>query len=81
MREIRINDKIRAIFIDPFEGREHLVFCEGMGPDDPKCLEKIPPEGKQMIYGHGCGLGVPRHGVCKAVFADPKEHPDLFEII
>lgn len=71
--------EIQIASIDPFAGRKNLTFCEGKGPDDPNCLEKHPPEGKQMIYGHMCGAGCGKFGTCKAVFANPEEHPDLFE--
>lgn len=56
-----------------------ITFCEGKGPDDPGCLEKNPPEGKQMIFGHMCGAGCDKFGTCKAIFANPEERPDLFE--
>lgn len=68
------------IGINVFAGRKNIVYCEGTGPDDPKCLEKHPPEGKQMIWGHVCAAGCGFYGTCQAVFADPKEHPDLFEL-
>jgi hypothetical protein len=40
-------EKIRIVSMNPFAGREHIIFCQGTGPDDPNCLEKIlPPENK-----------------------------------
>jgi hypothetical protein len=73
--------EIQIVSIDPFAGRKNLTFCEGKGPDDPKCLEKNPPKGKQIIFGHVCGAGCDKFGTCKVVFANPEEHPDLFELI
>lgn len=73
--------EIEIVLINPFAGRESLVFCEGMGPGDPKCLGQTPPAGKEMIYGHVCGGGCGKFGTCQAVFANPEEHPDLFEPI
>jgi hypothetical protein len=70
--------EVFIITINPFAGRENLTFCEGKGPNDLNCLDKNPPINKKMIAGHICGSGCDKFGTCKAVFADPSEHPDLF---
>jgi hypothetical protein len=76
-----VTEGFQIISIDYLRGRKNLVYCQGKGPEDPNCLEKNPPLGKQMLPYNYCCAGLAMHGFCRAIFADPKEHPDLFKIL
>jgi hypothetical protein len=68
---------IEIVFVKLFP--DDSYECKAKTEGGEGCLEKNPPSGTEMVYGHQCGLGCAGLGYCAARFVNKEKYPQFFE--